>query len=461
MVSIDRGNAWAHVRDAPEWLLQCLARHLAVPINPTVAQGVRFSRTFLHADQWWGSMVWADRLPAGLAARAQAIARHYGLACDLRDTRARPPQGYPWHSLSGVAWRPYQERAHAAAVEHGSGVIVAPPRAGKTLLQARLLDVLALPAIVLAPTVAIVAQTYRRFAEIWGADLVSRLDGDAADSERDPSRPIVVATIPSALALPLEWWHTRQVLIFDEVHHSAADTWHSINQRAEHIYHRYGYTGTHYRSGEDALAMHAVLGEVIADIPLVELISGGFLAVPRVIWMRHSKGKIKLPSGNNFPAIYKAGIAEYEPRNAAVVNIASALRDHGEPTIVLTRRRAHADLLGREIADSIVVKGGEGPQTANAIRDFLAGRYSVLIGTTVIGEGVDLPRASALVYAAGGNGGVQMMQSYFRPLTGHSGKPIGRIYDLWDSHAEMLRGQSEDRLRFAREQLGARYVYAT
>jgi superfamily II DNA or RNA helicase len=431
-----------------------------VPIEATVAHGVRFSHTFLHEEQWWGSLAWEDRIPAGLTARAQAIAQHYGVACTVRDTRIRPSQGYPWHSVTGVAWRPYQERAHEAAVLHGSGVVVAPPRAGKTLLQARLLDVLALPAIVLAPTVAIVAQTYGRFAEIWGADLVSRLDGDAQPSERDPLRPIVVSTIPSALALPLEWWATRQVLILDEVHHAAANTWHEINQRAEHIYHRYGYTGTHYRSGEDALAMHAVLGEVIADIPLAELIAGGYLAVPRVLWVKHSKGRAKLPTGN-FAALYKAGIAEYEPRNAAVINIAGALRDHGEHTIVLTRRRAHADMLGKAIEGSIVVKGGEGPQTAGAIRDFLAGRYSVLIGTTVIGEGVDLPRASALVYAAGGNGGVQMMQSYFRPLTGHAGKSIGRIYDLWDSHSELLRKQSADRMQFARDQLGTRYVHAT
>jgi superfamily II DNA or RNA helicase len=264
-----------------------------------------------------------------------------------------------------------------------------------------------------------------------------------------------VATVPSALALPVEWWRTREVLIFDEQHHGASDTWHAINQRSDHIFYRYGFTGTYFRSGEDELALHALIGDVVAQISLEELVREGYLAEPRVLWLRHTRGKSPDLASANFESLYRKGIVEWEPRNAAVINAVQALQSRGDATIVLTRRRAHADQLGKRISDAVVVKGGEGPQTTNAIRDFLAGRYSVLIGTTVIGEGVDLPRASALVYAAGGNGGVQMVQSYFRPLTAHGDKRIGRIYDFWDNHAELLRRHSQDRMDFARQQLGA------
>lgn len=466
MVRIDRGNAWAQVHGAPAWLLECLARHLAVPVEAVTPEaliklqtGSRFSRTFVVDGLIWGSLVWGDQIPAGLTRHAQAVCGHYGQPCVVRDVRRRPAQGYPWHSLQDVTWRPYQDRAHEAALHMGSGVIVAPPRSGKTLLQARLIDVLALPTVVFAPTVAIVGQTYRRFAQIWGADLVGRLDGEAKPDQRDVSRPIVVSTIASALRLPAEWWATRELLIWDEFHHSAAESWHTLNQRAAHIYHRYGFTGTHFRSGEDALAMHAVLGDVIADISIDELIKEGFLACPRVMWLRHTTGKLALDTPR-YETLYRKGIAEWAPRNEAVANVTKALQERGEPTIVLTKRRAHADLLGKMIDDSIVVKGGEGAQTTNAIADFLKGRFSVLIGTTVIGEGVDLPRASALVYAAGGSGGVQMMQSYFRPMTAHEGKPYGRVYDLWDSHVETLRRQSAERIQFARAQLGSGRVFA-
>ena len=136
------------------------------------------------------------------------------------------------------------------------------------------------------------------------------------------------------------------------------------------------------------------------------------------------------------------------------------VRDPTESVIVLTRRRAHADLLGSLIHNAVVVKGGEGVLSSRAVHDFQEGRHQVIVGTTVIGEGVDVPRASALVFASGGNDGVMMMQSYFRPLTARPGKEVGRIYDFIDSHHGTLRKHSENRIAMARAQLGAARVLA-
>jgi len=121
---------------------------------------------------------------------------------------------------------------------------------------------------------------------------------------------------------------------------------------------------------------------------------------------------------------------------------------------VLTRRRAHADALADAIPEAKVVKGGEGALTSNTVQDFVDGKFNVLVGTSVIGEGVDVPRAAALVYAGGGNEGVQMMQSYFRPLTAHEGKRVGLIYDFDDRHHRMLLRQSNARQRSVKDQLG-------
>jgi superfamily II DNA or RNA helicase len=155
---------------------------------------------------------------------------------------------------------------------------------------------------------------------------------------------------------------------------------------------------------------------------------------------------------------YQKGVVDCDKRNALAAGIASTMSANGIPTIVLTRRRAHADYLGERIPNSVVVKGGENALTSAAVRDFLDGRHEVLVGTTVIGEGVDVPRAGALVYASGGSDGVSMAQSYYRPLTAHPGKPIGRIYDFRDTNHRTLRRHSEQRANMARSLFGANCV---
>jgi len=322
-------------------------------------------------------------------------------------------------------------------------------------MAARTIDAYAVPTLFLAPSVQIVAQTFRTFRKIWGDDLVARIDGDASPSERDPSKQIVVATIASALTLPPEWWATRQMLVVDEFHHAASDSYHRANQLAVNAYYRYGWTGTHFRTGDDRLAMEAVCSTVIARLPVGYLVAGGWLARPRVVF---ASVEAKPSGGHNYQEAYEAGIVECRERNDLVVFIATQLGEQGIPTIVLTRRRAHADALGARIPNAVTVKGGEGALTSRAVSDFLAGRHGCIVGTTVIGEGVDVPRAAALIYAAGGSDGVGMMQSYFRPLTAHEGKAVGRIYDFVDSHHGMLRRHTTHRIEMAREQLGAANV---
>lgn len=450
-MQIVQHNAWAELRSAPVWFRERLVRHLAVPVELGTEPGRRFGVLFSHAGQRWGSLVQDQRVPAGLAPHVEALARHYGVPYTSHDARERPPESYPWFSVR-AQWRPYQDRVHRAVARASRGVVDAPPRSGKTLMAARFVDAIALPTVWIAPSVQIVRQTYEVLVGIYGSDFVSRIDGSAKANQRDPERPIVVATAQSALALERAWWNTRDVLVIDEFHHAAAETYHAINDLADQVYYRLGWTGTHFRTGDDALAMEAVCSYKLAKIQLDELVEHGFLAAPRVFFQHVDRAR--RVSAGDWRAAYRQGIVQSEARNALVVKTARALLEAGVPTVVLTRQRKHADDLGSRIPDSVVVKGGENALTSRAVKEFNAGRHECLVGTTVIGEGVDVPRAAALVYASGGSAGVAMMQSYFRPLTGHAGKDAGRIYDFVDRSHGILSTHSDRRLAMAREQLG-------
>lgn len=444
-------NAWAFIEGAPPWFTTRLIRKLAVEVPAGTSLGVRFGSMFAYQDRLFGSLVHeGPSVPSGLAWHVWRIAKafekqgHPVGGIDFIDRRERPVPAGPLGCVN-IRWWPSQDEAHAKALAVGTGVIDSPPRSGKTLTAARLIDSIGLPALYVAPTVEIARQTHRVLSGLFGADRVARIDGTAQDDERDPTRFIVVATAASALRLDSEFYATRQVLVFDEFHHGAAESWHRISLLAKHVFHRFCFTGTHWRTAGDDLAMQAVCSRVVYSCSIESLVPN-YIARP---WVAFTSIRGAVPA-RDWRVAYARGIVEHEERNATVVRFAEQLSAEGVPTLVLTNRRAHADALANAIPGARVAKGGQGVLTSKSVADFVAGAYPVLVGTTVLGEGVDVPNAGAVIYAGGLGGSVQMMQSYFRCLTAAgSTTKVGRVYDFLDLHHQTLMRHAEERLALA------------
>lgn len=450
-----RENSFTTIHGAPSWFLAYLALYLSVPVEPETKPGARFGRVYCKNEQWWGSLLVGNRVPAGLTQRVAALAEYYtssGYPCPyaIVDRRQRPPEQYPWFTPMRAP-RPYQDAIHTTIIERGIGVIDAPPRSGKTFMAARAIDVLAQPTIYLAPTQAIVDQTYKVFKGIFGDGMVSKLDGTVAKEDRNVDKSIVIATVQSAVKLPRTWWDTRKVLVIDEFHHAAADTYHLVNALAENVYYRLCFTGTHWRTGEDGMAMEAICSDVIAKLSIDQLVADKYLAEPFVCFVTFRAPPFAAP---DWRAAYDEGIVRHAARNQLITSYADHLAAQGLSVIVLTQRREHADTLGSMIREARVAKGGEGVLTGATVRAFINREYPVLVGTGVLGEGVDVPIADAVIYAAGLGDSVQMMQSYFRPLTAHAGKAHGRIYDFRDLHHPTLQRQADERIALAWKYLG-------
>lgn len=444
------GNSHAELHGASQHLLATLATHLSFQVDYDTKLGTRFGGMYQHEGEWYATLMKGNRFASGLVPHVWHLLKHYGHPCDVRDVRAAPEERMPWWSVK-APWRAYQDTVHRLILKRSRGVVDAPPRSGKTLMAARVIDSLAHPTVYLAPSVPIVAQTYKVMVDIFGFDMVARLDGDARTEEKDISKPIVIATAQSAIRQPPEWWATRRMLIIDEFHHAAAETYHQINDLSDHIYYRFCFTGTHFRTGGDRLAMEAICSQVIHRVGIKELIDGKWLAPPRVIY-----APVQAPSiaSGDWKRIYKKCIVESDVRNEKIAFIAKQLTSQGIPTLVLCRWKYHANLLKDLIPGSEMVQGGESALTSRSIEQFRNGNLLCLVGTTVIGEGVDIPEAAAEIYASSGNAGVQMMQSYFRPLTARPGKEVGYIYDFSDHHHSKLREWARSRMTMAREILG-------
>lgn len=403
----------------------------------------------------WSQTTGIGHIPTGLLEQAVSRARQLGHAVHVADARKRPLEGVP--DFPAIPLRDYQQKAVEAALLRGRGVLDMPPRAGKTRTGIELTRSLWLPTLWIAPTTNIVDQTVRAFDELCGKNFAVQVKG--AKTWRDLSHVRVhVMTAATAALLPEEYFQTREVLLIDEVHHGASPQYHAIAEKCEHIYFRFGMSGTFFRSGNDEIALHALLSETIFRITTSELRDRGYLVPFNTVFLPVEGPAVpKKFAKSNGPGgwmvgVGKHGVFEHEYRNRLAAWAASMLVHSGKKVLVLVGTKPQGDAITEFILETIgrpvrtefapveFVSTNRTPQTCRRIIDAFVGtdEIKVLVGTSMVGEGTDLPSADALVYAPGGMAEVGHRQAQFRVCTALPGKRRAIIVDFADRHHPTL-----------------------
>jgi len=378
----------------------------------------------------------------------------------VKDLRARPEEGFPEFPV--VELRDYQEAAVEAGIKLGRGVFDMPPRSGKTRVMCELHRRISLPTIWIAPTDRIVQQTARVIEGHFGKHYVIHQIGQKG-LEDAARHKVVVCTANTAAVLPAEFYATRQMIAVDEWHHGAAKTYtHEIFPKCDHVFFRYGMTGTFFRSGGDDMAMHGVLSDTIYKVTSHELLSRGFLVPTHVAFLPiPAKPKLR-GAGSSFNGGFgKAGIHEHTYRNQLAAHAALLLHQMGRKVLILVGTKVQ----GRELSHILHHFLPEAPAgcqfkaveflstdrdryiQTQVIDSFLANQeVKILLGTSLLGEGVDLPDVDALVYARGEKAEVSLTQNAYRVCTAIHGKPNAIIVDFADRHHRRLMEHSQERL---------------
>lgn len=451
---------------APSLFYYVLDREARFP-TPTVAQ---IQAGFANPTGWDGWIrlmkfpkTSAPILPTGLFFLAERVAKKFGWRMEIRDLRKKP-EDFDVPDPCTVTLRDYQQTAVEEALRVGRGVIDCPPRSGKTLLLSEVIRRLALPTVWIAPTDRIIDQTRGVLQKLFGKGRAVHQIGSKGWEEAAKYR-IVVLTTATATVLPPEFYKTRQVLIIDEFHRAASKSVHDIVKMCGHIYYRFGATGTFFRSGDDGLAMQAVLSNTIFKITSRELMARKFLVPVKVVFLP-VLGRI-VGAGRGFIGGHgKEGIHEHEYRNSLVAHVVQYLQGVGRRVLVLVGTKVQGRELTQLIRDLVPPNAGKRFRSVEMVTsgtprdiqsDILAsfigrGDVQVLVGTSLIGEGVDLPTCDALVYAHGGKAEVALVQNAFRVATMCEGKIDAVIVDFADRHHKKLMEHALERIRIYHEE---------
>lgn len=374
-----------------------------------------------------------DRFATGLLPKFLSIVNGIGAECEVEDLRRRP-QKYLQFVLKQPfpPLRYYQRTLSRLAVERGRGIGIAPTGTGKTLTINRMIWELGVRTLVVTPNKDISVNMVDTLEKHFGKGHVTRLSTKSGKRSKTPPtlKDINVVNIQSLVKMDPELFKDIDCVIIDEFHHAAAETYQEVNEKhLANVYFRIGMTATNFRNDGADLALEAVLSEVLYEYTIKQAIEDGFLIKPRF----HIEPMVLRPL-SSYQKEYKSEIVENEERNDVIAQIAA--HHEKDSVLILVKQVEHGEKLKALIPGSAFLHGEEKDDVRRQImEDYRAGKITKLIGTSVIGEGVDLPIAKILIMAGGGKARSAVMQNIGRVLRPFPGKDEALVYDFTDEES--------------------------
>jgi len=366
--------------------------------------------------------------PTGLLPRVLKLLKDYKLQFVIKDQRVEPKLNSEKYVLkeSFPPLRYYQKDAAKKLLEQKRGIIVAPTGTGKSLLMAKMIWDLGLKTLVITPSKEITNNMIDTLVKFFGKGKISKLNTKSGKVNK-----INVCNIQALIKLKPSILQEIDAVFIDEFHHSAAETYMMVNaEHLKHCYYRIGLTATNFRNDGSDLGLEAVLSEIIYEYPITQAIKDGFLVKPTFEIVENES-----PAFDKYQTEYKKSIVENENRNRIITEIVSY--HHNDQVLVLVQQIEHGETLKSLLPQASFINGQEkDSDRQRMLEDFRKGKIKCLIGTSVIGEGVDLPNANVLVMAGGGKARSQIMQNIGRVL--RPGKAEATIYDFTDVGSNFL-----------------------
>ena len=243
-----------------------------------------------------------------------------------------------------------------------------------------------------------------------------------------------------------------EFVILEEAHEVSGNSYYQILEACKNAHYRLALTATPFMSENEEANMRlmASAGPVGIRVTEKELIDRGILATPyfKFITPQLPKGLFRT---TRWPRCYEQGVLKSEDRNHLIVEEAIRGAKHGLSVLILIQRTAHGKLLETAIKQAgVAVKfiHGEHEQTERKLwLDKLStGELNVLIGSTILDVGVDVPAIGMIILGAGGKAEVALRQRIGRGLRAKKvGPNVAFVVDFTDKHNKILGDHSQQR----------------
>lgn len=388
-------------------------------------------------------------LPRGCLAALEDLLSEYSVKLKVEDLRA---DGAPLDVKFRGQLTEVQQRASSALLAHETGVFVAPPGTGKTVVGVEVISNRARSTLVLVHRTPLLDQ--------WRAQLSLFLDlkpsdiGQIGGGKFRPNGRLDVAMLQSLVRredvaeLVAEYGH----VVVDECHHVPAVSFERVMQevRARYVT---GLTATPQRRDGHQPILEFQLGPVRFAIDPRSTAAGHVFEHRLVV----KETEFRLPEGA-VPGIQElyGVLAADRSRNAMILDDVGHALAEGRSPVLLTERRDHLEYFAERLQDRVrhlvILRGGMSAKLRREVSEQLAsipaGEERLLLATgRFLGEGFDDARLDTLFLALPVSWKGTLVQYAGRLHRQSHGKSEVRIYDYVDRCVPMLARMFERRMK--------------
>lgn len=244
-----------------------------------------------------------------------------------------------------------------------------------------------------------------------------------------------------------------ELLIGEEAHEAGSNGYFEVMKYLKNAVYRLALTATPFmRDGQEAnMRLKAAFGPVAIDITEKMLIERGILATPKFIFRRTAKPDTLRKTTPYLRAV-ELGIVGNAVRNADIVREAKEAAAFGLPVLILVQRKPHGKALSKLLHEAglrndYIFGEDDSDSRDNSLERLKSGQIDVLIGSTILDVGVDVPAIGLVILAGGGKAEVALRQRIGRGL--RFKKPplpnVAFILDYDDEHNAKLREHALER----------------
>ncbi|EXF26061.1 helicase [Nesterenkonia sp. AN1] len=305
----------------------------------------------------------------------------------------------------GWALRGYQQEAVDNFWQAGSGVVVLPCGAGKTLVGAA--------AMATSGTITLILVNSTVSARQWKAELLKRTSlteeeiGEYSGAKKEV-RPVTIATYQVLAArrnelfthLELLNGHDWGLIIYDEVHLLPAPIFRmTADLQARR---RLGLTATLVREDGREREVFSLIGPKRYDTPWKQMEAQGWIAPATCIEVRTDMPRsLRMEYASAADKERHRLAAGAEVKDAVVARLVARHRYLGEQVLVIGQFVEQLQRLGEQLGAPVLTGSASVAARQKQFDAFRAGELEVLVVSKIANFSIDLPQASVAIQVSG------------------------------------------------------------
>jgi DNA excision repair protein ERCC-3 len=311
---------------------------------------------------------------------------------------------------------------------------------GKTLTAIYAIRAIGRRALILCPSKAIADNFHQELCSAFGDSAVGYFGGG-----KKQMRDITVGIVQSVInSIDKFISHELGLVIFDEVHHLAADTFFSIATGLSSVGRMFGLTATDFRSDGKDVMIQAGVGEVLIRRDIVWGIENKWLAYPNII-MRNVETTARDYLDDKLKN-YKAHVLNSSEMNERIIQDIRKCIGAKKFILCLVDEKEHGHLLSEALG--LPFATGDDKNSKLYVQQLNDGTIPGLIGTdSLIGEGCDTRNVDVLVLANFVASKGPLWQNLGRGLRRQGKKTQVLVLDYRPTGSKMLSRHADQRLK--------------